>query len=51
MNVNVLETNPDWRWYVLIGAGSLILTMIIWIVLGYFDVSNFIPSSGRQLIE
>lgn len=40
MNVNVLADNPDWRWYVLIGAASLILTMVIWFVFGFLDVSD-----------
>lgn len=30
MNVDVLQNNPDWRWYVLFGFMSLALTLGLW---------------------
>ncbi|KAJ5803111.1 uncharacterized protein N7503_005561 [Penicillium pulvis] len=30
MNVNALQSNPDWRWFVLFGLGSLALTYGLW---------------------
>ncbi|GKZ29163.1 hypothetical protein AbraIFM66950_003323 [Aspergillus brasiliensis] len=30
MNVNALQSNPDWRWYIVFGAASLLLTYVLW---------------------
>ncbi|RAK88041.1 ankyrin [Aspergillus costaricaensis CBS 115574] len=30
MNVNALQSNPDWRWYIVLGAASLLLTYALW---------------------
>ncbi|GAT21079.1 hypothetical protein RIB2604_00901000 [Aspergillus luchuensis] len=30
MNVNALQSNPDWRWYIVFGAASLLLTYALW---------------------
>ncbi|RDH35070.1 hypothetical protein BDQ94DRAFT_168750 [Aspergillus welwitschiae] len=30
MNVNTLQSNPDWRWYIVFGAASLLLTYALW---------------------
>ncbi|CAK40532.1 uncharacterized protein An10g00960 [Aspergillus niger] len=30
MNVNALQNNPDWRWYIVFGAASLFLTYALW---------------------
>lgn len=40
MNVNLLENNPDWRWYLAIGALFLLLTVAIWIIFKAFSVSS-----------
>lgn len=42
MNVDILEANPSWGWYVVFMAGTLSLTMIVWIVFKRFpDVRRF----------
>jgi hypothetical protein len=38
MNVNILENNPDWRWYLLFGGGCLILTVSVWLLFKYGEV-------------
>jgi hypothetical protein len=40
MNVDILETNPDWRWYILFGGTFLILTIIGWLLFKYCRVRN-----------
>ncbi|PYI07357.1 ankyrin [Aspergillus sclerotiicarbonarius CBS 121057] len=30
MNVNVLQNNPYWRWYIVFGVASLLLTYVLW---------------------
>ncbi|OJZ81993.1 hypothetical protein ASPFODRAFT_144728, partial [Aspergillus luchuensis CBS 106.47] len=30
MNVNALQSDPDWRWYIVFGAASLLLTYALW---------------------
>ena len=40
MNVDILESNPDWRWYLLFGGGSLMLTVIVWLVFKYGQVGE-----------
>ena len=32
MNVNLLQDNPDWRWFILFGFMSLVTTGILWLV-------------------
>jgi hypothetical protein len=32
MNVDILESNPDWRWYLLFGGGCLALTALVWLL-------------------
>lgn len=40
MNVNILENNPDWKWYLIIGASSLLLTVALWVMLKFISVSS-----------
>ncbi|KAF2800332.1 hypothetical protein K505DRAFT_228981, partial [Melanomma pulvis-pyrius CBS 109.77] len=40
MNVDILETNPDWRWYLLLGSGFLALTVLGWLLFKYGQVSD-----------
>lgn len=40
MNVDILETNPDWRWYFLFGGGFLALTVLGWLLFKYGQVSD-----------
>lgn len=35
MNVDILESNPDWRWYLLFGGGCLTLTVLVWLIFKY----------------
>lgn len=38
MNVDILESNPDWRWYLLFGGGFVALTVLVWLVFKYGKV-------------
>ena len=40
MNVNLLENNPDWRWYILFGALSFVFTGALWLVSKALPVRN-----------
>ena len=44
MNVNLLADNPDWKWYLVIGASSLLLTLAIWVIFKLNSVSH--PTSS-----
>ncbi|KAH6884162.1 ankyrin repeat-containing domain protein [Thelonectria olida] len=35
MNVNSLENNPDWRWYVAFSGGTMGLTVLAWLIFKY----------------
>ncbi|CVL09207.1 uncharacterized protein FMAN_15451 [Fusarium mangiferae] len=38
MNVNILENNPDWRWYLLFVGTTLLLTIAVWLSFKYVKV-------------
>jgi drug/metabolite transporter (DMT)-like permease len=40
MNVNLLQDNPDWRWYILFGVLSLVITAILWLISKSIPVGN-----------
>lgn len=40
MNVNILKDNPDWRWYLLFGGASQILTLVGWLSFKYIPVRD-----------
>ena len=40
MNVNLLENNPDWRWYILFGMLSFVFTGALWLVSKALPVRN-----------
>jgi hypothetical protein len=40
MNVDILKTNPDWRWYILFGGGLLTLTIVGWLLFKYGRVRD-----------
>jgi hypothetical protein len=49
MNVDVLESNPDWRWFLLFGGSCITLTVLVWVIFKYgrlcvFDIREFICS-------
>lgn len=44
MDVNLLANNPDWKWYLVIGASSLLLTLAIWIIFKLNSVSHHTSS-------
>ncbi|CAG7939810.1 unnamed protein product [Penicillium salamii] len=39
MNVDLLQNNPDWKWYLLFGGLSLILTGTLWMASKFFPIS------------
>jgi uncharacterized membrane protein YfcA len=38
MNVNILKDNPDWRWFLIFGGASQILTLVGWLGFKYIPV-------------
>ncbi|KAF4769907.1 hypothetical protein HAV15_012068 [Penicillium sp. str.  len=48
MNVNVLEDYPDWRWYILLGALSILLTGVSWIVSRHVPVTMDVQDLERN---
>lgn len=41
MNINLLENNPDWRWYLLVGEMCLVSTIVGWLVFKFTSVRLF----------
>jgi hypothetical protein len=39
MNVNILESNPDWRWFLLAVGVLLVTTILVWLFFKYGQVS------------
>ena len=39
MNVNLLQDSPDWRWYILFGCLSLVVTGVLWLISKCIPVS------------
>jgi len=39
MNVNALENNPDWKWYLLFTSALLGVTILVWLLFKIFEVS------------
>lgn len=39
MNVDILEDNPSWRWYPLIGGMLLLLSVASWVFFKFINVS------------
>ncbi|OAF98488.1 ankyrin, partial [Paraphaeosphaeria sporulosa] len=51
MNVDILQSNPDWRWYLLFSGGCLILTVLVWLLSRHGEIKRFIekyPSNRFQ---
>ncbi|KAJ6016529.1 hypothetical protein N7540_011120 [Penicillium herquei] len=46
MNVNLLQDNPDWKWYIFFGGVSLIMTGILWLASKFIPVR--IPASDAR---
>lgn len=40
MNVDILASNPDWRWYILLGGGFLVVTVLGWLLFKYGQVGD-----------
>ncbi|KAK1963978.1 hypothetical protein LY78DRAFT_659816 [Colletotrichum sublineola] len=40
MNVDILQDNPDWRWYILLGGVFLILTVLGWLFFKFVQVCH-----------
>ena len=38
MNVDILENNPDWRWFILVVGASLALSFLGWLAAKYTQV-------------
>ena len=45
MNVDILENNPDWRWYLLAAGASLTVTVVGWLTFKYSQVHIPLPVS------
>lgn len=42
MNINLLEDNPDWKWYILFGCVSLVITGVLWLFSKWIPVRTLI---------
>ena len=53
MNVNLLEDNPDWKWYLLFAGGLMLLTLIGWLMSKHYPVRIYARSSqaGKTNVE
>jgi hypothetical protein len=40
MNADILKENPDWRWYLLFGGGTLCFTLLGWLIFKYGPVGD-----------
>lgn len=49
MNVNILENNPDWRWFMLFLGCLLIVTVVVWLLFKYGQVSNSAAASKQHM--
>lgn len=49
MNVDILESNPDWRWYLLFMGSVLFLTTAGWLFVKYFEVTWSLKPAQRCL--
>ncbi|EWY83037.1 hypothetical protein FOYG_15113 [Fusarium oxysporum NRRL 32931] len=50
MNVDILENNPDWRWYLLFMGSLLVLTTIGWLFFKYLKVEGWLKAHiGRRI--
>lgn len=43
MNVNLLQDNPDWRWYILFGGLTLVFTAALWLITKCIPVGILAP--------
>lgn len=43
MNVNVLDPPPPWWWYLPIAAGTMFLTVTVWIIFKRNETVGFPP--------
>lgn len=48
MNVDILESNPDWRWYLLFMGSFLFLTTAGWLFAKYFEVTWSVKPAHRS---
>lgn len=42
MNINLLEDNPDWKWYILFGCVSLVITGVLWLFSKWIPVRTLV---------
>jgi hypothetical protein len=49
MNVDILESNPDWRWYLPFMGSFLFLTIAGWLFFKYFKVTQSPEPAHRGL--
>ncbi|KAL2812245.1 ankyrin repeat-containing domain protein [Aspergillus cavernicola] len=49
MNIDLLQNNPDWRWYLLFGGSSLLLNASIWIIFKYVSFETWLEE--RRLMR
>ncbi|PYH99006.1 hypothetical protein BO71DRAFT_3305 [Aspergillus ellipticus CBS 707.79] len=44
MNVNLLDDNPDWRWYLVLGGASLLFTVIMWTLFKFVPIESWLEA-------
>lgn len=50
MNVNLLQDSPDWRWYILFGTLSLVMTVAVWVISKCVPVSIVVSEHIKKLL-
>ncbi|OAL45449.1 hypothetical protein IQ07DRAFT_548142 [Pyrenochaeta sp. DS3sAY3a] len=51
MNVNILESNPDWRWFILVVTVLLVTSISIWLLFKYGQIEKWIEKSFGDCIQ
>ncbi|KAJ3536429.1 hypothetical protein NM208_g6716 [Fusarium decemcellulare] len=51
MNANVLENNPDWRWYLLFLGSLLLVTIVGWLFFKYLQAESWVERHIGRRIE
>ncbi|PWY65547.1 hypothetical protein BO83DRAFT_121211 [Aspergillus eucalypticola CBS 122712] len=49
MNVNLLDDNPDWRWYLVLGGASLLFTVIMWALFKFVPIESWLEAKWLSI--
>ncbi|KAF7532933.1 hypothetical protein G7054_g7552 [Neopestalotiopsis clavispora] len=50
MNVDILENNPNWRWFLPFAGGALVITVLVWLISKYSNIETLLERHlGKRL--